>query len=196
MKYDNEGLIPAIIQDDDSKEVVMLGYMNKESYELTIMTKRVWFYSRSRKKLWMKGETSKNILKVISIDLDCDKDTLLISVNPSGPTCHTGEISCFHNNVLGYKSIDYLKKLEHVIKSRIEQREEGSYTLKLMDSGLDRIVQKFGEEAVETIIAFKNSDKEKMVGEATDLMYHFLVMLFAKELSLSDINKELSVRAK
>ncbi len=196
MKFDKKGLIPVIIQDINSKEVLMLGYMNREAYELTLETKRVWFYSRSRSKLWMKGETSGNYLNMINMQLDCDKDAILIQVRPNGSTCHTGKVSCFYNKVHGKKEEDIIDYLEKLIKDRIKTRTENSYIAKLINAGFDRSVQKFGEEAVETIIAFKNDAKEEMVNEGADLFFHFLVMIQQKGLDFSNITSELQRRVK
>jgi phosphoribosyl-ATP pyrophosphohydrolase/phosphoribosyl-AMP cyclohydrolase len=189
------GRIPAIIQDHITKQVLMLGYMTAESLEKTLTTKNVWFYSRSKKRLWMKGETSNNILKVVDIKTDCDNDALLVSVIPKGPTCHTGETSCFGEEEKTEEgNVRFLRYLFEVIKQRKTALPKGSYTASLFRSGLDRIVQKVGEEATEVVIAAKNEEKEQVVEETADLMFHILVMLVEKGISLEQLIEQLQKR--
>ncbi|SRR6056297_2903831 len=195
MKFNNKGLIPAIIQDDETGSVLMLGYMNQESYNKTLETKQVWFYSRSRQKLWHKGETSGNFLDVKTITLDCDKDAFLITVKPHGNTCHTGEYSCFFNKVLGdNKLFSQLIELEKVIKSRKKNLPKESYTTTLFTSGLDRIAQKVGEEAIEVVIASRK-EKAELVDEISDLVYHLLVLMREKDIDLAQIYHNLFTRS-
>jgi phosphoribosyl-AMP cyclohydrolase / phosphoribosyl-ATP pyrophosphohydrolase len=186
------GLIPAIIQDANSREVLMLGYMSQESLQKTEEDGVVCFFSRSKNRLWVKGETSGNYLKVKEIIADCDADSLLILAEPSGPVCHTGADTCFdrtnENKQLFFES------LEMIIEERSLSKDEQSYTRKLLARGIDRVVQKVGEEAVELVIAAKNDDADKLIGETADLFYHVLVLLHAKKLSLKDISNELERR--
>ncbi len=189
----SNGLIPAIIQNDKTMEVLMLGYMNKESLEKTLKEKKVCFYSRTREKLWLKGETSGNFLNLVSIAPDCDNDTLLIRVNPVGPTCHTGNISCFSDN---YKNeLGWFSKLEDIIEKRKTSSPETSYTAKLFQKGIQRISQKVGEEGVETALAAA-TDSDNFIDEASDLMFHLLVLLSAKNASLKDVAECLEKRNK
>jgi len=187
----NSGLVPAIVVDNFTGQVLMLGYMNQEALQKTIETKLVTFYSRTRKTLWTKGETSKNYLHLIDIKTDCDNDTLLIIAKPDGPTCHLGNYSCFGNEKLNTKFLEYLFEL---IKERKEKLPDGSYTTKLFQSGLNRIIQKVGEEAVETIIAAKNKDRNEIVNEVSDLIYHLLVMLVEENIELQEILNNLIER--
>ncbi|WP_432403777.1 bifunctional phosphoribosyl-AMP cyclohydrolase/phosphoribosyl-ATP diphosphatase HisIE [Wukongibacter sp. M2B1] len=201
LKYDEKGLIPAIIQDYSSKEVLMLGYMNAESLRLTIETKRTWFFSRSRQRLWNKGETSGNFHVVKGIKYDCDKDTLLILVKPMGPTCHTGKNSCFYSSILEdeTKNIEASKVFDLLyerILNRKEEPIEGSYTKYLFEKGIDKILKKVGEETSEVIIASKNNDKEEIVYEVSDLIYHLLVLLADRNVSIEEIREELYERYK
>lgn len=182
------GLIPAILQDVQTKQVLMLGYMNREALEKTIEDKVAWFYSRSKERLWMKGEESKHIQEVIDIKLDCDNDTILLLVHPKGPTCHLGTQSCFGDEYFN------LNILEETIKDKIEHPQEGSYTKYLMDEGLDKILKKNGEEMTEVIIASKNNDKEELVAETSDLLYHLLVLLQAQGVELSEVENKLNER--
>lgn len=198
LKFDEKGLIPAIIQDYYNNKVLMLGYMNKESLKLTIETKRTWFYSRRRQQLWNKGETSGNYQNVKSIKYDCDKDTLLIKVEAEGPACHTNKESCFYQELIEDKSeynnkevIDLLYKR---IKCRKKENIERSYTKYLFDKGIDKILKKVGEEASEVIIGAKNNDKEEIIYEVSDLIYHLMVLLVEKDVDLDDIRKELYKR--
>lgn len=190
------GLIPAIIQDADNFQVLMLGYMNKEALETTLEEERVTFYSRSKERLWTKGETSGNYLKLIDIQKDCDNDALLILANPKGPTCHTGKQSCFHEKKFKPKnSLDFLNDLEQLIISRKKEMPKGSYTTSLFEKGVDKIAQKVGEEAVETVIEAKNG-KKKFVSEVADLLFHLMVLMVEKDISLKKVVKKLKKRHK
>lgn len=188
------GLVPAVIIDVKTDLVLMLGFMNRESLEKTIETKLVTFFSRTRNKLWTKGETSGNYLRLVEIKPDCDSDALLIYSKPEGNTCHTGKYSCFDLNKTD--SINFLQKLAEIIKGRKENLPENSYTTKLFKEGENRIIQKFGEEAVETMIAAKNNDKEEIINEVSDLLYHLLVLLEEKEIKLSEVIANLEERHK
>ncbi len=188
------GLIPAIVQDARTKNVLMLGFMNAEAYEKTVESGFVTFYSRTRNRLWMKGEESGNTLKVVSIADDCDHDTLLIKAIPAGPVCHTGAATCFSDsNDYGVEFFDYLQKF---IQKRHEEMPEGSYTTSLFNKGVNRMAQKVGEEAVETVIEATNGTDNRLVYEASDLMYHLIVLLTSKGLSLDDLSVELQKRHK
>lgn len=187
------GLVPAIIQDTKTKNVLMLGFMNKEAYEKTIETKKVTFWSRTRKCLWTKGETSGNFLNLVSMKVDCDNDTLLVRVNPVGPVCHKGTDTCWaEDNV--YEPVNFLAELQEFIVKRKQEMPEGSYTTALFRKGIKRIAQKVGEEALETVIEAVNGNNESMVYEASDLVYHLLVLLADKGLSIDDIAMELLKR--
>jgi phosphoribosyl-ATP pyrophosphohydrolase/phosphoribosyl-AMP cyclohydrolase len=199
LKYDEKGLIPAIIQDASSSAVLMMAYMNEESLKKTLETNTTWFYSRSRQKLWNKGETSGNFQNVVSIDFDCDEDTLLVKVIPQGPSCHTGEYSCFYRNISGKHAIqseNMLQTLYKIVKDRKETPKEGSYTQYLFDKGVDKILKKVGEESAETIIAAKNQSKEELIYETSDLLYHLMVLLVNQGVKLDDIMEELKKRHK
>ncbi len=186
------GLVPAVIQDYESKQVLMLGYMNEEAYKATQSSGYVTFFSRSKNHLWVKGETSGNFLQVKSIDVDCDNDTLLIMAVPSGPVCHTGSFSCFGGSSVTKKL--FFQELEDVISLRATASAESSYTRRLLDEGLDRMIQKVGEEAVELVIAAKNEDDTAFVGEAADLIFHLLVLLHKKDVTLQQISMVLEQR--
>ncbi len=186
------GIIPAIIIDASNNNVLMLGFMNKEAIEQTIEKQKVVFFSRTKNRLWLKGETSHNYLNVVSIITDCDNDTLLIYANPDGPTCHTGSYSCFAE--VNENSVLFLEYLFKLIKQRKIEMPENSYTSKLFQRGSDRIIQKVGEEAVETVIAAKNKDKEEVIYETSDLLFHLLVMLADQEIEFSDILSSLKKR--
>jgi len=186
------GIIPAIIIDASNNNVLMLGFMNKEALEQTIEKQKVVFFSRTKNRLWLKGETSHNYLNVVSIITDCDNDTLLIYANPDGPTCHTGSYSCFAE--VNENSVLFLEYLFKLIKQRKIEMPENSYTSKLFQRGSDRIIQKVGEEAVETVIAAKNKDKEEVIYETSDLLFHLLVMLADQEIEFSDIISSLKKR--
>lgn len=178
------GLVPCVVQDARTSRVLMLGFMNEEAYQKTLREKKVTFYSRSKQRLWTKGETSGNFLELVSILVDCDQDTLLIKVNPKGPACHTGADTCFNesnNNVWD------LRSLEAIIKDRKANPQKTSYTTKLFDSGINKVAQKVGEEAVELVIEAKDNNKELFLNEAADLMYHYLVLLTAKGYSLDNV---------
>lgn len=198
VKFDDKGLVPAIIQDAATKEVLTLAYMNKESLEKTLETGETWFYSRSRQELWHKGETSGNTQSVVSINYDCDQDAILVLVNPKGPACHTGAVSCFSEQVYeGASSLaDYqiLASLEKVILDREKERPEGAYTTYLFEKGVDKILKKVGEEAAEVIIAAKNRDQEELKWEAADLLYHLMVLLVEQELSFKEVLRTLEER--
>lgn len=187
-----EGLVPVIIQDDCTLQVLMLGYMNAEAYEKTVAEGKVTFFSRTKGRLWTKGETSGNYLFVKSIAPDCDTDTLLIRVDPVGPTCHTGSKSCFG----GRETEGFLHYLEKVIQQRHKEMPEGSYTTKLFNKGAAKIAQKVGEEAVETVIEATVGNNPAMIYEASDLIYHLLVLLENQGCSLEDIERELASRHK
>lgn len=235
LKFDAQGLIPAVVQDARTSEVLMLAYMNAESLARTLQTGETWFWSRSRGELWHKGATSGNTQQVVDIRLDCDGDTLLIRVNPNGPACHTGETTCFfrgaqsqadesnrkesveNDNLSGRVSVTttvvevenkvslvgvpamelgiLLQDLFTIIQERRDQRPPNSYTTYLFNSGLDKILKKVGEEAAETIIAAKNEGTKELSSEITDLLYHLLVLMAERDVSLRDIMAELAKRA-
>lgn len=188
------GLVPAIIQDHYTGKVLMLGFMNDKALDKTIETGKVVFYSRTRNRLWMKGETSGNTLKVVSITPDCDQDTLLIKAIPSGPVCHEGTDTCFGEK--NEEDIMFLKHLQNFIERRRQEMPEGSYTTTLFLKGVNRMAQKVGEEAVETVIEATNGTEEGLVYEASDLMYHLIVLLTSKGLRLEDLARELKKRHK
>lgn len=197
--FEKMELIPAIVQDFYTKEVLMLAYVNKESYEYMIKNNETCFYSRSRKELWHKGETSGHYQKIKNISLDCDKDTLLIEVEQIGAACHTGSYSCFFNKIVTVEE-DYdnniIENVYKMIQDRKNNPKEGSYTNYLLEKGTDKICKKIGEEASETIIAAKNIDKEELIGEISDLAYHTLVLMLDKGITVEDIKKKLSERHK
>lgn len=205
VKFDEKGLIPAIVQDAVSKEVLTLAYMNEESLKKSLETKETWFWSRSRAELWHKGETSGNTQKIIDIKYDCDQDALVVLVVPAGPACHTGSYSCFSGSLLadsqgesegegGQKSavsssdrFAILNELESVIAQREAEMPEGAYTTYLFDKGVDKILKKVGEEATEVVIAAKNRDPEELKWEVADLFYHVLVLLREQKLPLDEV---------
>lgn len=187
-----DGLVPVVIQDAQTLEVLMLGYMNQEAYDKTVQENIVTFYSRSKSRLWTKGETSNNFLHVQSINVDCDNDTLLIKVKPDGPTCHTGSRSCFKTEY----NQNFVLELENIIASRYTNPQEGSYVNKLRNKGINKIAQKVGEEAVETVIAALNETETDFINESSDLVFHLLVLLREKGLSLENIAKNLEGRHK
>jgi phosphoribosyl-ATP pyrophosphohydrolase/phosphoribosyl-AMP cyclohydrolase len=188
------GLIPAIVQDYRTKKVLMLGYMNEEAYKKTLDTKLATFFSRSRNELWTKGETSGNYLNVKEIIADCDKDTILIKADPTGPVCHTGKDTCFNEeNNTGVEFIEYLSK---IIKDRKDNPDKESYTSSLFEKGINKVAQKVGEEAVELIIESKDNDRDLFLNEAADLLFHYLVLLEAKDLDISDVMQILESRHK
>lgn len=186
------GLAPVIIQDDRTLQVLMLGYMNEEAFEKTKSEGIVTFFSRSKNRLWTKGEESGNFLKVKSIDVDCDQDTILIKVSPKNIVCHTGTFSCFGEKY----SKGFLYELEEKINQRIDEKTEGSYTYSLFQRGINKVAQKVGEEAVELVIEAKDSNDDLLKNEAADLLYHFLILLKAKNMSLEDIEEILLARNK
>ena len=196
LKFDEKGLIPAIVVDEVSKKVLTLAYMNRESLEITLKEKRTCFFSRSRGKLWRKGESSGNVQDVVSITADCDKDALNVVVRPHGPACHTGEESCFFNPVWENEELHEfsLPGLMELIKGRKTEKKEGSYTTYLFEKGLDKILKKVGEECTEVIIAAKAQDKAETVYEIADLAYHVMVLMIEAGISLEDIHNELSSR--
>lgn len=187
------GLVPAIIQDAKTKNVLMLGFMNKEAYHKTIETGKVTFWSRTRNCLWTKGETSGNYLNLVSIQNDCDNDTLLVKVNPIGPTCHTGTDTCWGETNDTHPLL-FLSELQDFIEKRHEEMPEGSYTTKLFKDGVNKMAQKVGEEALETVIEATNGTNDKLVYEASDMMYHLIVLLTSKGLRIEDIAQELHKR--
>ncbi|MGC2841817.1 bifunctional phosphoribosyl-AMP cyclohydrolase/phosphoribosyl-ATP diphosphatase HisIE [Bacillus velezensis] len=195
LRFDEAGLIPAIVQDAASKEVLTLAYMNRESYEKTIETKETWFYSRSRQELWHKGATSGNTQKVKAIRYDCDQDALIVLAEPSGPACHKGSYSCFSpEKADAHDRFGILNELESVIAKRQAEMPDGAYTTYLFREGVDKILKKVGEEAAEVIIAAKNRDHEELKWEAADLLYHLLVLLREQSLPLDDVLDVLAKR--
>ncbi len=186
------GLIPAIIQDAHTKNVLMLGFMNQEAYNKTLETNKVTFFSRTKNRLWTKGETSGNFLNVVSIEEDCDHDTLLIKANPIGPVCHTGAATCFNDD--NRYGVQFLSFLQDYIDKRHEEMPEGSYTTSLFKSGLNRIAQKVGEEALETVIEATNGTNGRLVYEAADMLYHLIVLLSEKGLRIEDLAEALYLR--
>ena len=188
----SDGLVPVIVQDAVNMQVLMLGYMNEEAFTETKKEGKVIFFSRSKQRLWMKGETSGNFLFVNEIKVDCDNDTILIMANPVGPVCHNGTQTCFGD----VNSKGFLYKLEETIHKRIDENDETSYTNKLFKKGINKVAQKVGEEAVELVIEAKDNDDNLFLNEAADLMYHFLILLKAKNLTLSQVEKILTERSK
>ena len=196
MKIDFEkmgGLVPAIIQDATTKNVLMLGFMNEEAYQKTIETRHVTFWSRTRQTLWTKGETSGHFLNLVSMQIDCDNDTLLVKAHPIGPTCHTGTDTCWgeENDM---NPLLFLTELQDFINKRKEEMPEGSYTTKLFRDGVNKIAQKVGEEALETVIEATNGTKDHLIYEASDLLYHLLVLLTEKGLRIEEVAAELQKR--
>lgn len=191
----NDGLVPAIIQDATTKNVLMLGYMNKEAYNKTIETKQVTFFSRSKNRLWTKGEESGNILELVDIKNDCDNDSLLIQVHPKGPTCHTGSDTCW--NEANTSNFGFLSTLENVISDRVANKDtQKSYVASLFSKGINKVAQKVGEEAVETVIEAMDNNDELFLYESADLLFHYLMLLQAKGFTLKDIEAELIKRQK
>ncbi|KAA6337251.1 Phosphoribosyl-AMP cyclohydrolase [termite gut metagenome] len=188
----SNGLVPVIIQDNQTNKVLMLGYMDKEAYEKTVETGKVTFFSRSKKRLWTKGEESGNFLYVVSMKEDCDRDTLLIRVNPAGPVCHTGTDTCWGEK--NEEDILFLKQLQDFIDKRHQEMPEKSYTTSLFQSGINRMAQKVGEEAVEMVIEATNGTDERMIYEGSDLLYHIIVLLTSKGYRIEDLVRELKVR--
>ncbi|MEE1320414.1 MAG: bifunctional phosphoribosyl-AMP cyclohydrolase/phosphoribosyl-ATP diphosphatase HisIE [Acutalibacteraceae bacterium] len=196
LKFDEKGLIPAIVVDAKTKKVLTLAYMNKESLAISIEKELTCFWSRSRQELWLKGDTSKNYQHIVSITADCDKDALVVMVEPDGPACHKGTISCFNDEVFQSEerhefSYEGLMKL---IEGRKTDRKEGSYTTYLFDKGIDKILKKIGEETTEVIIAAKAEDKKETVYEIADLAYHVMVLMVEQGITLEDIHNELASR--
>ncbi len=197
LKFDEKGLIPAVVIDNETKEVLTVAYMNRESLEISIKEGRTCFWSRSRGELWRKGETSGNVQYITKIDADCDGDALTVYVNKTGPACHTGCESCFFNNI--YTAEDEappfsLDSLAGLIEGRKYEKKEGSYTSYLFEKGIDKILKKVGEECAEVIIAGKADDKAETIYEISDLVYHVLVLMVEKGISIEDIKKELASR--
>jgi len=191
----SDGLLPAIIQDEQTKNILMLGYMNKEALEKTLQSKKVTFFSRTKQRLWTKGEESGNFLHLTDINLDCDNDTFLVQVIPNGPTCHTGTDTCW--STINHSNFGFLSKLENVILERREQADdEKSYVASLFKKGINKIAQKVGEEAVEVIIEAKDNDDSLFLNESADLLFHYLILLQAKGFFLSDVENVLIGRHK
>lgn len=190
------GLVPAIIQDAETRQVLMLGFMNEEAFQKTLDTRHVTFWSRTRKTLWTKGETSGNYLNLVDMKIDCDNDTLLVKVHPDGPTCHTGSDTCWgeENSPHQGPALLFLSELQSFIDRRHEEMPEGSYTTSLFNKGINKIAQKVGEEALETVIEATNGTAEHLVYEASDLLYHLLVLLTEKGLRIEDVATELHRR--
>ncbi|MCP1160431.1 bifunctional phosphoribosyl-AMP cyclohydrolase/phosphoribosyl-ATP diphosphatase HisIE [Bacillus infantis] len=195
LKFDENGLIPAVVQDRKTKEVLTLAYMNSESLSLSIESGETWFYSRSRQELWHKGATSGNTQRIAEIKYDCDQDALVVLVEPAGPACHTGAVSCFNETVYQAEglaegiqdSYSILAELERVIEQREKERPEGAYTTYLFEKGVDKILKKVGEESAEVIIAAKNRDQEELKWESADLLYHLLVLLREQKLPFEEV---------
>lgn len=197
VKFNEQGLIPAVVQDAQSKEVLTVAYMNEESLQKTIETNETWFFSRSRNELWHKGATSGNTQKVVSIKADCDQDALVIEVLPAGPACHKGTTSCFTETVVDNArpgSVGILPELVQVIKQREIDMPEGAYTTYLFDKGIDKICKKVGEEATEVVIGAKNRDAEEVKWEAADLIYHLLVLLQEQKVDVYEVLEVLQKR--
>lgn len=198
MNFDKmQGLIPAIIQDAETHQVLMLGYMNKEAYDITVQTGKVTFWSRSRQTIWTKGETSGNYLNVVDIKNDCDQDTLLIRVNPTGPVCHTGTDTCWgekNEASTNNNPLLFLSELQDFIEERHRQMPEGSYTTSLFKDGLNRMAQKVGEEALELVIEAVNGSNERMVYEGSDMLYHLIVLMTSKGMRIEQLAEELMQR--
>ncbi|TVP82932.1 MAG: bifunctional phosphoribosyl-AMP cyclohydrolase/phosphoribosyl-ATP diphosphatase HisIE [Alkalicoccus sp.] len=202
LSFDEKGLIPAVVQDEATKEVLTLAYMNKEALNKTIETGETWFYSRSRQELWHKGATSGNIQKVTEIRVDCDQDALTVFVEPAGPACHTGAVSCFFETLWENEEkpaekearFAIIEELEALLAVREQEKPEGSYTTYLFEEGVDKILKKVGEEASEVIIAAKNRDRQELTWESADLLYHWLVLLQEQKLPLDDVLNRLKER--
>jgi phosphoribosyl-ATP pyrophosphohydrolase/phosphoribosyl-AMP cyclohydrolase len=207
LKFDDQGLIPAIVQDAATGRVLTLAYMNRETVRLSLKEEQTWFWSRSRQKMWHKGETSGNTQQILRSEADCDGDALLVVVQPQGPACHTGKDSCFFNDVFGAefrpsfgplsggRFLTTLERLVEVIKTRKAEMPEGSYTTYLFSQGLDKILKKIGEESAETIIAAKNQSRSELTVESADLLYHLLVLFVNEGLEVEDVLAELEKRA-
>lgn len=204
LKFDDNGLIPAVVQDAATREVLTVAYMNEESLSKSLETRETWFYSRSRQELWHKGATSGNTQKIVEIKYDCDGDSLVVLVEPAGPACHTGAVSCFSESLLK-RSTDQLTslgdfavmlELENTIREREQDMPEGAYTTYLFEKGVDKILKKVGEEASEVIIAAKNRDPEELKWESADLLYHLMVLLQEQKLPLKEVLGVLNKRKK
>lgn len=196
LKYDERGLIPAIVVDAETKQVLTLAYMNKESLQISMERELTCFFSRSRQELWLKGETSGNYQHIVSITADCDRDALVVEVNRDGPACHTGSASCFYNPVFTSEQNHAftLEGLMELIRGRKTEKKEGSYTTYLFEKGIDKILKKVGEECTEVIIAGKADDKAETIYEIADLTYHVMVLMIQMGISLEDIHRELASR--
>jgi phosphoribosyl-AMP cyclohydrolase / phosphoribosyl-ATP pyrophosphohydrolase len=200
IRFDEKGLVPAIVQDAQSKEVLMLAYMNKESLQKSLETGETWFYSRSRQELWHKGATSGHTQRIVDMRYDCDSDALLVLVEPAGPACHTGSYSCFSHSIDGEAReasphrFAIINKLEEIIAKRDAERPEGAYTTYLLEKGIDKILKKVGEEAAEVIIAAKNRSHDELKWEVADLLYHLLVLLREQKLPLDAVLEVLAER--
>ncbi len=194
LKYNNDGLIPAIVQDHATGQVLMLAYMNEESLDISIKEGKTCFYSRSRNCLWRKGETSGNWQEIVSIKTDCDRDTLLIDVIKNGPACHTGAVSCFFNDIKSGEDVFSYQGLYEMLLDRKLNKKEGSYTTYLFEKGIDKILKKVGEESTEVIIGAKGGDKAETVYEIADLLYHLTVLMIEMGISLDEITAELAKR--
>lgn len=196
LKFDENGLIPTIVQDVNTKEVLMLAYMNKESMKKTLTDKKACYFSRSREELWVKGETSGNTQDVVGFYYDCDKDSILLLVKQKGVACHTGNYSCFFNEILNYEvgNGELIHRLYELIQDRQKNPKKGSYTNYLFDKGLDKILKKVGEESAEVIIGAKNENKDEIVYEISDLVYHILVLMVNSNVTIEDIKDELRGR--
>lgn len=198
IKFDDKGLVPVITQDFYTKEVLILSYMNEEAFEKTIKEQVLYYYSRSRKQLWRKGESSGNTQELIKLSYDCDSDSILAVVKQKGPACHTGEKSCFFNTIIE-KEIqvkDIINQLYNLVEDRKANPVEGSYTNYLLSEGKDKILKKIGEEASEIIIASKNSSKEELIYEMSDFIYHSIVLMVNDDIKISDITEEIAKRYK
>lgn len=201
IKFDENGLVPAVVQNAKTNEVLMVAYMNEETLKMTLETKKATFWSRSRQEVWIKGATSGNYLNVVEVRVDCDEDCLLVMVDPDGPACHTGKRTCFYRNIDG-EELDLCEDLSYVVKQeektiidRKKSPQDGSYTNYLFDKGDDKILKKVGEEAAEVVIAGKNRDKEEIQYEVADLMYHLSVMLVHNDMTWQDIYEEMISRS-
>lgn len=189
------GLLPAVVQDARTGKVLMLGYMNREALEKTLQSKQVTFYSRSKQRLWTKGETSGNVLQLVDVVQDCDHDSLLVLANPIGPTCHTGTVSCFGNDDFTHaEQLSFLAKLEDVIAQRIADKPDGSYTARIWSQGPTRMAQKVGEEGVEVALAGATQADDRLISESADLLFHLALLLKSRHLSLAGVVKELEQR--
>lgn len=194
LKYNSDGLIPAIVQDHATGQVLMLAYMNEESLDISIKEGKTCFYSRSRNCLWRKGETSGNWQEIVSIKTDCDRDTLLIDVIKNGPACHTGAVSCFFNDIKSGEDVFSYQGLYEMLLDRKRNKKEGSYTTYLFEKGIDKILKKVGEESTEVIIGAKGGDKAETIYEIADLLYHLTVLMIEMDISLEEVTAELAKR--